>query len=180
MNIRPLSAEESIKVENNMQLVYKMAHKFNRPDKFDDLVQEGSIGLILAVQRFDKSNGAQFSTYACNYIKGYMSMWLYRDYVIKPKIKDKVFTRPNICELDENIEAASPFTELDTTLCNKIYDSLSGLQAMILVMTEQGYTQEEIAKITGLPQSKISIELKAIRENTYICQIAKIITDKGD
>lgn len=54
----------------NLRLVVKIAHDYKgRGVGFDDLVAEGNIGLMSAVDRFDPDNGAKFSCYAAWWIK---------------------------------------------------------------------------------------------------------------
>lgn len=54
----------------NTGLVGLVAHKNKTTTlSFDDLMQEGMIGLIKAIDRFDPSLGYQFSTYAIHWIK---------------------------------------------------------------------------------------------------------------
>ena len=49
----------------NMRLVYSVANRFRHIGlPFEDLVQEGHLGLIKAIERFDISKGFRFSTYA--------------------------------------------------------------------------------------------------------------------
>ena len=55
-------------VEENMKLVLFVVRKYALPHNFDDLVQEGNIGLIKAAETFDESKGA-FSTWAIVHIK---------------------------------------------------------------------------------------------------------------
>lgn len=53
-------------IATNQRLVIKLARQFPRPQHLDldDLVQEGNLGLLLAVEKYDVSKGAKFSTLA--------------------------------------------------------------------------------------------------------------------
>ncbi len=62
------SFEELVQI--NQGLVKKIASCYHNSFlDFDDLVQEGNIGLIEAIKRFDYSKGFQFSTYATWWIR---------------------------------------------------------------------------------------------------------------
>ena len=60
----------NILIEKYLNLVNKFAREYaNRGMDFQDLIQEGNIGLIKAVDKYDASYGTKFSTYAYWWIK---------------------------------------------------------------------------------------------------------------
>ncbi len=70
---RALRGDESARqrmIESNLRLVVKIArHYINRGLPLLDLIEEGNLGLIHAVKKFDPERGFRFSTYATWWIR---------------------------------------------------------------------------------------------------------------
>ncbi len=65
-----LSEVKNVFVQHNLKLVVAIAKDFrNMGIPFQDLIQEGNIGLIRAVEKFEYQRGHKFSTYAVWWIR---------------------------------------------------------------------------------------------------------------
>ena len=70
--------------EENAGLVYSVAKRFlGRGVEMEDLVQIGSIGLLKAIDHFDRSYDVRFSTYAVPMILGEIRRYLRDDGILK-------------------------------------------------------------------------------------------------
>ncbi len=75
-------------VVQNRPLAREIAHRFKDqcPEPYEDLEQIASIGLIKAVEKYDPSRGAAFSSFAVPYIQGEIQHALRDDYGSGPKV----------------------------------------------------------------------------------------------
>lgn len=63
--------ERKQKIERNIGLVHACANKFKgKGIEYDDIFQNGCLGLVKAVDSFDENRGVRFSTYAVPFILG--------------------------------------------------------------------------------------------------------------
>src|SRR4051794_38776689 len=75
-------------IESNLGLVRTIARGFRGGSlPFDDLVQDGTVGLIQAVERFDHRRGVRFSTYAGWWIRRAILDAIDNSYVIRTPAK---------------------------------------------------------------------------------------------
>jgi RNA polymerase primary sigma factor len=57
-------------VEANLRLVHAQARRYRcRSHSLEDLVQEGVVGLVMAIRRFDPHRGCRLSTYALHWVR---------------------------------------------------------------------------------------------------------------
>ncbi len=98
-------------ISENLGLVHSIAHRFTgRGVEYDDLFQSGCVGLIKAVDRFDKSKGFAFSTYAVPVIMGEIKRIFRDDGAIKVSrsLKEKAIKAKSVCDSFEKRELRKP------------------------------------------------------------------------
>ncbi|MCY4512076.1 MAG: sigma-70 family RNA polymerase sigma factor [Bdellovibrionales bacterium] len=70
-------------IQSNLRFVVKVAREYSRfSSRIMDLIQEGNIGLVRAVQEFNPYKGVRLITYAVWWIRGYIQEYLIRHHSI--------------------------------------------------------------------------------------------------
>jgi RNA polymerase sigma factor (sigma-70 family) len=90
-------------VLGNLRFVFKMALSY-RNDRFrlPDLVQEGVVGLLQAIQRFDPGRGVRLSSYAVFWIRSRMLHFIHAG------LRHRVISGANREEEEEEMDLESP------------------------------------------------------------------------
>src|SRR3954471_5314914 len=70
-------AARQLLATSNLAFVVAVAKKFaNRGARLDDLIQEGNVGLMKAIEHFDAKKNVRFATYAVWWIRAYITRYL--------------------------------------------------------------------------------------------------------
>lgn len=69
-------AREKI-INSTLRLVLKIANEYRPYGKFDDIFQEGNIGLLKAIDKFNLNYGVPWSHYAAQWIRAYIRKFVF-------------------------------------------------------------------------------------------------------
>ena len=168
-------------IKHNMRLVAHVVKKYSGSAETDDLISVGSIGLIKAINTFEKNKGTQLATYTARCIENEILMLLRsnKKYKSDMHLSDPVGTDKDgneltlmdlLCEKEDSV-----FLKVDRSIEREKFLSfikgfLSEREYTILCLRyglkgERVYTQREVAKFLKISRSYISrIEKKGLEK----------------
>jgi RNA polymerase primary sigma factor len=149
-------------IRSNLRLVVNIAREYvNRGLSFLDLIEEGNIGLIHAVKKFNPSMGYKFSTYATWWIKQ----------AIRRAIRNKAKTVRIPSYIVENVSKLKTVT---TDLLNKFERPPSVDE----IAKQMDITAKKVQSIEDAIRSIVSLDASDVTSSDIIWALANIIPDK--
>ena len=132
-------------VEGNLRLVASIAKRFRKYHSiYNDLIQEGTFGLVNAIEKFDPSMGNAFSTYATYWIR--QAIMRYLD-------TNENFIRVPI-HMSDKLRKLRNVTE-ELTL------KLGTTPSLDMILEKTGFTEEEYNELLLMPICDISLDQTA-------------------
>lgn len=143
----------------NLKLVVSVAKQYTRFSvPMMDLIQEGNLGLMKAVEKFDPNMGYRFSTYGIQWIRQYISRYIMD--------KGKIIHIPvHVIENEFKVRKA-----IDTLL--KEYQRDPTIEELA---KETGFSEERVIELLNLIQDPLSIDMNVNDENDTV--LSDLIAD---
>ncbi|HPO50629.1 MAG TPA: sigma-70 family RNA polymerase sigma factor, partial [Spirochaetota bacterium] len=147
-------------IKSNLRLVIKIAKRYITPEwELSDLIQEGNIGLIKAVEKFDYRRNVRFSTYA--------SWW------IKQSILRSISNKRRLIRLPHRKEER--LRKINVAI-NVMFQELKRMPTICELSERLGFSQLDIVNLRNLSENMISIDADSGDNG---CSIVNLLDDEN-
>jgi RNA polymerase primary sigma factor len=128
-------------VRHNLAFVVAIARKQRRGTvRLDDVIQEGNVGLMRAVEKFDPDAGTRFSTYAVWWIRAYIGKYLKE---ARSSVRPQSGT---VAQADLSLDSAVD-DENETTHLERIEDDAPGPEETYFSSEADGEVRDALGRI---------------------------------
>ena len=170
---------------SNLKLVVSIAKKYKGSYEFLDLINEGNIGLMVAIERFDASLGYKFSTYATPWIKQYIHKTVqnqkhtiriptylqesYYKYKKQVSFLEQKYGR-ELCEEEILKEIGLTVNEIDNL--NKM--------TSLIVSLDKPVSEDSDSEMIDFVESDVNVSEEVMKKmlNEYIVQLFTVLSDR--
>lgn len=115
-------------VESSKSYIHQLAYEHRKlnDDVYEDLIQEGICGLVIAIGKFEPENDVRLLTYAAHWIRAYMLEYLVRNHktcrVVHNQYQRKLFFNLHKYRTDKKSFTREDIQRISDDLCVPVED----------------------------------------------------------
>jgi len=175
-------AREEI-IVRNLRFVVKWAHKhtgYGLP--LEDLVQEGNIGMLTAIDKFDTSRNVRFLTYAVHWIRAKMMLYVFHNFFLTKRfttqeIKSRFFREFKYFLSMKEVSLNVPVGDGPHEFMDFISDAEDGPEELLMKKEAILYVRECIERSTNNERNRQIIHRRLLSDEPDTLQ--EIASDFG-
>lgn len=160
-------------IEENIKLVYYTVNRYFRGySDTDELINEGSIGLIKAANKYDKEKEIRFSTFACRCIYNEISRYLcVQNYDCRKANTDALSIESTIYDNNERLtfkellESEEDYSVANANYILNLIDTLNVKDGKYAcVKKAEGYSLGEIGEVLGVSKEAVRQKICRVKQ----------------